>query len=88
MMGTTGVPTALLSNYGMSGGGSSLDCATSEVSSEQIGKDLQTRAAQADPDGVQDIITSYSDKIDKKSLNAALRASVKGCNTALLDLAI
>ena len=52
MMGTTGVPTALLSNYGMSGGGSSLDCATSEVSSEQIGKDLQSRAAQADPDGV------------------------------------
>ena len=41
------------------------------------------RAQQADVDEVQEIIAKYHDVLQKKTLNVALRAAVKGCTTAM-----
>ena len=46
------------------------------------------RARLADADGVQEILASHHDLIQKKTLNVALRAVTKGCTTALLDFSI
>ena len=52
---------------------------------EKLGKDLEGRAAMSDPFGVEEILNEHHESIQKKTLNVALRAAVKGCTTAHLD---
>lgn len=48
-------------------------------------KELETKAFESDCNWVSDLIERYASKIPRKTLNAAFRAAVRGCNTQRLE---